>query len=99
MSIFDYFKPVSTWSAEKVHQFLKEKNPGEYNVVDVRTPKEYEGGHLPGARLIPGRRGGESPFRRPARFSKTAMRPRLFPRFTESEREIACLTKREGHVN
>jgi rhodanese-related sulfurtransferase len=21
--------------------------------VDVRTPKEYQGGHLPGARLIP----------------------------------------------
>lgn len=53
MSILDYFKPVSTWSAEKVRQFLKEKNPGECNLVDVRTPKEYEGGHLPGARLIP----------------------------------------------
>ncbi len=53
MSLLDYFKPVSTWSAEKVRQFLKEKNPEEYNLVDVRTPKEYEGGHLPGARLIP----------------------------------------------
>ncbi len=53
MSISDYFKPVSTWSAEKIRQFLREKNPGEYNLVDVRTPKEYEGGHLPGARLIP----------------------------------------------
>ena len=53
MSILDYFKPLSTWSAEKVRQFLKEKNPEEYNLVDVRTPKEYEEGHLPGARLIP----------------------------------------------
>ena len=53
MSILDYFKPVSTWSPEKVRQFLKEKNPEEYNLIDVRTPKEYEGGHLPGARLIP----------------------------------------------
>ncbi len=53
MSILDYFKPGSTWSAEKVRQFLKEKNPEEYNLVDVRTPKEYEEGHLPGARLIP----------------------------------------------
>ncbi len=53
MSILNYFKPVSTWSPEKVRQFLKEKNPEEYNLVDVRTPKEYEGGHLPGARLIP----------------------------------------------
>jgi rhodanese-related sulfurtransferase len=53
MSILNYFKPVSTWSTEKIRQFLKEKNPEEFNLVDVRTPKEYEGGHLPGARLIP----------------------------------------------
>ena len=53
MNILSYFKPVSTWTPEKVRQFLKEKNPEEYNLVDVRTPKEYEGGHLPGARLIP----------------------------------------------
>ena len=53
MSILDYFKPVSTWSPDKVRQFLKEKNPEDYNLIDVRTPKEYEGGHLPGARLIP----------------------------------------------
>ena len=53
MSILDYFKPVSTWPAERVRQFLKKKNPEEYNLVDVRTPKEYEEGHLPGARLIP----------------------------------------------
>ena len=53
MNISNYFKPVSTWSPEKIRQFLKEKNPEEYNLVDVRTPKEYEGGHLPGARLIP----------------------------------------------
>jgi sulfur-carrier protein adenylyltransferase/sulfurtransferase len=25
----------------------------EYNLVDVRTPKEYQEEHLPGARLIP----------------------------------------------
>jgi len=53
MSILDYFKPVSTWSTEKIRGFLGEKKEGEYNLVDVRTPKEYEKGHLPGARLIP----------------------------------------------
>jgi len=53
MSILDYFKPVSTWSAEKIREFLKDRNPGEYNLIDVRTPKEYEEGHLPGARLMP----------------------------------------------
>ena len=53
MSILNYFKPVSSWTAEEVRKFLREKKPGDYNLVDVRTPKEYEQGHLPGARLIP----------------------------------------------
>jgi rhodanese-related sulfurtransferase len=53
MGILDYFKPVSTWPAEKVKKFLAQESPQAYNLVDVRTPKEYQGGHLPGARLIP----------------------------------------------
>ena len=53
MGILNYFKPVSTWAAEKVRQFLKDKNPGDFNLIDVRTPKEYERGHLAGAELIP----------------------------------------------
>ena len=53
MSILHYFKPVSTWPAEKIREFLNQKSPGEYNLVDVRQPKEYEQGHLPGAQLIP----------------------------------------------
>jgi len=53
MGVLDYFKPVSTWPAEKVREFLRGKNPQEYNLVDVRQPQEYEAGHLPGAQLIP----------------------------------------------
>lgn len=53
MGIIDYFKPVSIWPAEKVREFLDQHKPQEYNLVDVRTPQEYEKGHLPGARLIP----------------------------------------------
>jgi rhodanese-related sulfurtransferase len=53
VSILDYFKPVSTWPAEKIRQLMKEKSPDEYNLIDVRQPKEYERGHLPGAKLIP----------------------------------------------
>jgi len=53
MGVLDYFKPVSTWPAEKVREFLRERKPQEYNLVDVRQPQEYETGHLPGAHLIP----------------------------------------------
>ncbi len=53
MNILNYFKPISTMSPEKVRHFLENRTVGNYNLVDVRTPKEYEQGHLPGARLIP----------------------------------------------
>ena len=53
MGVLDYFKAVSTWSAEKIREFLNQKSQEEYNLVDVRQPKEYEQGHLPGAQLIP----------------------------------------------
>jgi rhodanese-related sulfurtransferase len=53
MKILDYFKRVSEWPPDTVRTFLHENREDEYNLVDVRTPKEYEGGHLPGARLIP----------------------------------------------
>ncbi len=53
MGVLDYFKPVATWSTEKIRQFLNQHSPQEYNLIDVRTPQEYEKGHLPGARLIP----------------------------------------------
>lgn len=53
MGITDFFKPVRSMSAEEVRGLLKDRNPDEYNLVDVRQPKEYERGHIPGARLIP----------------------------------------------
>ena len=53
MGILDYFRSGSSWSVEKVKEFLKENNPGDYNLVDVRQAKEYEREHIPGAKLIP----------------------------------------------
>ena len=53
MGIADYFRPVSSKSAEEVREFLKERLHSDYNLVDVRQPKEYEKEHLPGALLIP----------------------------------------------
>ena len=53
MGLADYFKPVETMTADEVRSFLAAHRPGEYNLVDVRQPKEYEQSHLPGSRLIP----------------------------------------------
>lgn len=53
MGLIDYFKPVATWSTDQVRAFLRENADDSYNLVDVRQPREYEQGHLPGAQLIP----------------------------------------------
>ena len=53
MGIADYFKPVRSMTAEEARAFMKDKNPDDYNLIDVRQPKEYERGHLAGAKLIP----------------------------------------------
>lgn len=53
MGLRDYFRPIDTWSADKVREFLKDKKSDEYNLIDVRQPHEYEQGHLPGAKLMP----------------------------------------------
>jgi rhodanese-related sulfurtransferase len=53
MSLLHYFKSVSALSADEVRELLKEKNIEDVNLIDVRQPREYERGHLPGARLIP----------------------------------------------
>jgi rhodanese-related sulfurtransferase len=53
MSITDFFKPVSSMTAEEVRRFLHDHDPEDYNLIDVRQPKEYERSHIPGATLIP----------------------------------------------
>jgi rhodanese-related sulfurtransferase len=40
-------------TAEEVRTFLEDQDPESYNLVDVRQPGEYEGGHIPGAKLVP----------------------------------------------
>ena len=52
MGVMDYFKSIPTMTADKVRQFMSERHPDEYNLVDVRQPMEYENDHIPGANLM-----------------------------------------------
>lgn len=53
MDLLKYFKPVVSMTAEDAREFMKGKNPDDFNLIDVRQPTEYERGHLAGAQLIP----------------------------------------------
>lgn len=53
MGLEDWFKPLSTWSAEEVRRFLAAHEAADYYLIDVREPVEFESGHLPGARSFP----------------------------------------------
>ena len=53
MGIRDFFSSVKTASPEEIRAFMRAHRPEEYQLVDVRSLREYERGHLPGARLIP----------------------------------------------
>jgi rhodanese-related sulfurtransferase len=53
MGFMDFFKSVPTMTADEVRSFIADRQPHEYNLVDVRQPREYERYHIPGANLIP----------------------------------------------
>ena len=53
MLLAKFFVRVPSQSAADVRHYLEEHATGSYQLVDVRQPKEYSAGHLPGAQLIP----------------------------------------------
>jgi rhodanese-related sulfurtransferase/rubrerythrin len=48
-----FFTPVESVDADKAAQVINSTPAQDLNIVDVRQPKEYERGHIPGARLVP----------------------------------------------
>jgi len=48
-----FFTRVTSMNCDETRNFLQGKDLDEINLVDVRQPKEYERGHLPGAKLMP----------------------------------------------
>ncbi len=48
-----FFTPVKSLDTDQARKYLEDKSSGEVTILDVRQPKEYEAGHIPGAKLIP----------------------------------------------
>ena len=46
-------KPVNSLNTEEAREFMASRSDVDYQLLDVRQPREYEAEHLPGARLIP----------------------------------------------
>lgn len=48
-----FFTPVKSITADDAKKLLSEKPLSDITILDVRQPGEYEGEHIPGAKLIP----------------------------------------------
>lgn len=48
-----FFTPVASIDAPQASKLIEQKGMEGYTLLDVRQPREYEAGHLPGAILIP----------------------------------------------
>ncbi len=47
------FSPIKTISNQEAMELISKADPNEIQIVDVRQPKEFEKGHIPGAYLMP----------------------------------------------
>ena len=48
-----FFTPVKSSSPDEAKKSMDRLTGDEYTLLDVRQPKEYQAGHIPGAKLIP----------------------------------------------
>lgn len=48
-----FFVPVQSMDVPQAQKLINDVSARDLNIVDVRQPKEYEQGHIPGSRLVP----------------------------------------------
>ena len=53
MQLKKLFTPVDSLDADEAKAYMAERREGDYTLLDVRQPGEYEDSHLPGAKLMP----------------------------------------------
>jgi len=47
------FKPVKSMEADEARDYIAKHQEGDYLILDVRQPWEYEESHIPGGQLLP----------------------------------------------
>jgi len=53
VQITKLFKPVASMEADEARNYIAAHQEGDYLILDVRQPWEYEDTHIPGAQLLP----------------------------------------------
>jgi rhodanese-related sulfurtransferase/rubrerythrin len=53
MQLKKLFTPVGSMDADETKAYMAQHREGDYTLLDVRQPGEYEDSHLPGAKLMP----------------------------------------------
>ncbi len=53
MQLTKLFKPVKSMEADEARDYLARHREGDYLILDVRQPWEYEEAHIPGGKLLP----------------------------------------------
>lgn len=53
MQLKKLFTPVKSLEADEARNYIAKHKAGEYLILDVRQPGEYEESHIPGAQLLP----------------------------------------------
>lgn len=48
-----FFTPVQSMDVNQAKALINKASTQELNILDVRQPKEYEQGHIPGSKLVP----------------------------------------------
>ena len=53
MSFMDFFSQINNINASQLKAFIESNNEGDFTLLDVRQPMEYENARIPGSKLIP----------------------------------------------
>jgi len=48
-----FLTPVKSFDTDQARKYMADKSSEEFTILDVRQPREYEAGHIPGAKLVP----------------------------------------------
>ncbi len=53
MGIMNIFSQINNINAGQLQAFIDSNKEGDFTLLDVRQPGEYENGRIPGSKLIP----------------------------------------------